>query len=103
MPTLSLAVPLAAAPCADGEQVCDLVYDWTGSARFADWAGVLIGTPLAIVGLTLLGLVVRWVLHKVVARVARRAERGVMPERLDPRRSPAGRNVRRPWPASSRA
>ena len=45
MPTLPLAAPLAAAPCADGEQVCDLVYDWTDSARFADWADVLIGTP----------------------------------------------------------
>ncbi len=83
MPTLSLAAPLAAAPCADGEQVCDLVYDWTDSARFADWADVLIGTPLAIIGLVILGFVVRWVLHKVVERIARRAEKGVMPERLD--------------------
>ena len=83
MPTLSLAAPLAAAPCADGEQVCDLVYDWTDSARFADWADVLIGTPLAIIGLVIFGFVVRWVLHKVVERIARRAEKGVMPERLD--------------------
>ena len=83
MPTLSLAAPLAAAPCADGEQVCDLVYDWTGSARFADWADILIGTPLAILGLIILGFVVRWVLNKIVERIARRAEKGVMPERLD--------------------
>ena len=83
MPTLSLAAPLAAAPCADGEQVCDLVYDWTGNARFADWADVLIGTPLAIIGLILFGFVVRWVLHQIVERIARRAEKGVLPERLD--------------------
>ncbi|PWN01449.1 mechanosensitive ion channel protein MscS [Nocardioides silvaticus] len=74
---------MAAAPCADGEQVCDLVYDWTGSKRFADWADVLIGKPLAVLGLLLLGFVVRWVLHKVVERIARRAEKGVLPERLD--------------------
>ncbi len=80
----TLAVPLAAAPCADGEQVCDLVYDWTGSDRFADWADVLIGKPLAIIGLLLLGFVVRWVLHRVVERIARRAEKGVLPERIDP-------------------
>lgn len=83
MLTLDLAAPLAAAPCADGEQVCDLVYDWTDSARFADWADVLIGTPLAILGLILLGMVVRWVLHRIVERIARRAEKGVLPERLD--------------------
>lgn len=79
----ALSVPMAAAPCADGEQVCDLVYDWTGSKRFADWADVLIGKPLAVLGLLLLGFVVRWVLHKVVERIARRAEKGVLPERLD--------------------
>ncbi|WP_322938102.1 mechanosensitive ion channel family protein [Nocardioides bizhenqiangii] len=83
MPTLSPAAPLAAEPCADGEQVCDLVYDWSGSERFADWADVLIGTPLAILGLILLGLVLRWVLHRIVQRIARRAEKGVLPERLD--------------------
>ncbi len=77
------SLPLAAAPCADGEQVCDLVYDWTDNARLADWADVLIGTPLAIIGLILLGAVIRWLLHKVVARIARRAEKGVMPDRLD--------------------
>ncbi len=83
MLSLPLDVPMAAAPCTDGEQVCDLVYDWTGSARFADWADVLIGVPLAVIGLILLGLVVRWVLHRVVTRIARRAEKGVLPERLD--------------------
>ena len=83
MPSLALTSPLAAAPCADGEQVCDLVYDWTDSARFADWADILIGVPLAIVGLILLGFVVRWVLHRIVERIARRAEKGVLPERLD--------------------
>jgi len=77
------SLPFAASPCADGEQVCDLVYDWTGNGRFADWADVLIGTPLAILGLTLFGVVVRWVLHRIVGRIARRAEKGVLPERLD--------------------
>jgi small-conductance mechanosensitive channel len=83
MPSLPALVGMAANPCADGEQVCDLVYDWTGDDRFADWADVLIGKPLAILGLLLFGLLVRWVLHRLVARIARRAERGVLPERVD--------------------
>ena len=78
-----LPLPLAASPCADGEQVCDLVYDWTGNGRFADWSGVLIGTPLAILGLLVFGLALRWILQRLVLRIAQRAERGVMPERLD--------------------
>lgn len=82
MDSLSLAVPLVA-PCAEGERVCDLVHDWTGSDRFAEWADVLIGKPLAILGLLLLGFVVRWLLHRLVERIARRAEKGVLPERLD--------------------
>jgi len=77
------SLPFAASPCTDGEQVCDLVYDWTGNGRFADWADVLIGTPLAILGLILFGVVVRWALHRIVGRIARRAEKGVLPERLD--------------------
>lgn len=81
--TTPLTTPLAASPCADGEQVCELTYDWTGNSRLADWSDLLIGKPLAILGLVLLALVARWLLHRVVDRVARRAERGVLPERVD--------------------
>lgn len=79
----SLSVIAAESPCEDGAQVCDLAWDWTGSRRFADWSDVLIGTPLAILGLVLLGLVVRWLLHRVVDRIASRAERGMLPERAE--------------------
>ncbi len=70
-------------PCADGETVCDLAWDVTGNRRLSEWSDVLIGTPLAIIGLILLGLVIRWLLHRVVGRLARRAERGVLPERVE--------------------
>ena len=46
-------------------------------------AGELIfGRPLTVVGLLLLGLVVRWVLHRVVDRITSRAEDGLLPDRL---------------------
>jgi small conductance mechanosensitive channel len=76
------SVPLVA-PCADGEQLCELAYRWTGNSTFADWTDVLIGKPLAILGLLVLAVLLRWVLHRVVDRIARRAEKGVLPERLD--------------------
>jgi len=68
--------------CADGEQVCQTTYDVTGNDRLAQVADVLIGKPLAILGLVLLGLAIRWVLHRMVDRLVRRAEQGVLPNRL---------------------
>ncbi|MCD6639679.1 MAG: mechanosensitive ion channel family protein [Nocardioides sp.] len=68
--------------CAEGETICTWTYDATGSvtvARLADW---LVGKPLALLGLALLGLAIRWVLHRMIDRVVRRAEVGVLPDRL---------------------
>ena len=77
--------PLTTAnPCADGETVCDWVYDVTGNETLSEGSDVFIGVPLALLGLLLLGLVVRWLLHKVVDRLMRRAETGVLPDRVTP-------------------
>lgn len=83
MASTALSVLPLASPCAEGEQVCELTWDWTGNSRLADWSDVLIGAPLAVLGLVLLGFVFRWVMHRLVDRVARRAERGVLPERVE--------------------
>jgi small-conductance mechanosensitive channel len=42
----------------------------------------LTGEPLLIIGLVLFAFVVRWVLHRLVDRVVRRAETGVLPARV---------------------
>ncbi len=47
-----------------------------------DVADFLLGRPLTIVGLVVLGVVLRWVLHRVVDRVTRKAEEGLLPDRL---------------------
>ncbi len=70
-------------PCADGEQICDQVYEWTGNSTIADLADIVIGKPLAILGLLLLGLAVRWLFHRLIDRVIRRAEAGVLPDRFN--------------------
>ena len=69
-------------PCEPGERVCDAAFGLTGNTTAADVADVLIGTPLAITGILLLGLVLRWVLHRLVDRVVRRAEAGVLPDKV---------------------
>ena len=69
-------------PCSTDETVCNFVLDETGSERaawFADW---MIGKPLALIGLLLLGLVIRWILHRLVDRLVRRAETGMLPARI---------------------
>jgi small-conductance mechanosensitive channel len=82
VPTTLLSVPLTST-CSEGQRVCNLFYDWTGNSRLADWADILIGKPLAVLGLIVLGLVIRWILQRIVDRIARRAEQGVLPDRSD--------------------
>src|SRR6478752_1497819 len=69
----------ASGPCTSGEQICQAAMDITGNQTVARAADVIIGKPLAILGLLLLGLVIRWVLHKLVDRVVAGAEGGVLP------------------------
>ena len=72
----------AADPCTPDETVCNYVLDNTGNDRAAWLADWLIGKPLGLIGLLLLGLVVRWVLHRLVDRLVKRAETGVIPARI---------------------
>ncbi len=74
-------VPLAS-PCLSGETTCERVYSWTENERLAELADLLIGKPSAIAGIVLVGMVARWLLHRAVDRLVRRAEDGVLPDRL---------------------
>lgn len=66
-------------PCQPDEAICQQVQDWTGSNEAANVADLLVGKPLVLAGLFVLFLVVRWVLHRLIDRVVRRAEEGVLP------------------------
>ncbi len=63
----------------DQADICRLVEDTTHNewlARASDW---LIAKPLSILALIVIGLIVRWLLHRVVDRIARRAAEGTVP------------------------
>jgi small-conductance mechanosensitive channel len=79
-----MATLMTANPCDDGETICNWVWDATSNETAAEASNVFIGTPLALIGLFVFGLVVRWLLHKVVDRLMRRAETGVLPDRVSP-------------------
>ena len=58
---------------------CAAVYDWTGNATLAQVATWLIGKPLAILTIIVGGVLVRWVAARMIDRVVKRAEAGVLP------------------------
>ena len=83
-------------PCAADQHICRAAMDITGNGTLAKIADVVIGKPLALLGLLLLGLVIRWVLHKLVDRIVRRAEGGMLPANrfTRPGKSPAQSSAR---------
>jgi len=56
-------------PQTDGVSICTLVRDVTGNTRAGVWADLLLGTPLKIAGILLLGLLARYVIFRIVDRV----------------------------------
>jgi small conductance mechanosensitive channel len=54
----------------DDPTLCGWVYDVTGSRRLGEAAQVFVGTPLRIILILLVGLLVRWVLHRIIDRAA---------------------------------
>lgn len=75
--------------CTDGV-LCNWVLDATGNQSLANATDWVVGKPTALVGLIVIGLLVRWVLHRIVDRVVKRAETGVLPDGLS-RRITGGR------------
>jgi small-conductance mechanosensitive channel len=57
---------------------CGLVLDLTGNetlARYADWTS----RPLVVLGILLLAVIARWLVHRLIDRVTSHASDGVMP------------------------
>jgi small conductance mechanosensitive channel len=76
---LSLAT---SSPCADDQFVCNAAMEWTDNEDVAKVADVVIGTPLAIATILIVGLIARFILHRLVDRLVRKAEVGVLPDRV---------------------
>jgi small-conductance mechanosensitive channel len=92
-PGLSL-IPMADTCVKKGDEswTCAAVYDWTGNKDLAHVAGWLIGRPFSVLCLVIGGLVGRWVLHRVIDRLIKKASAGILPTKLarGPFAEPAG-------------
>ncbi|HEX6516561.1 MAG TPA: mechanosensitive ion channel family protein [Nocardioidaceae bacterium] len=65
--------------CAPTDRWCNWVEDTTHNPWLAQAANWLIAKPLAVIGLVLVGIIARWLLHKLIDRLVARAGEGVMP------------------------
>lgn len=68
--------------CDPGHDICEWTFSVTDNQTVANAADILIGKPLTLVGLLLLLVVIRWILHRLVDRLVSRAEDGVLPDRM---------------------
>jgi len=80
---------------------CTVVYNLTENESLAIAAAWLIGKPLAVLFIVLLGVVARWLLHRMVDRLTSRASGNGAPHKLT--RSKVGRAKERVLATSSHA
>ena len=98
---------LETSPCEDGQFFCDTAMDLFGNSDFAEVADVFVGKPLVIVGILAVGFIIRFLLHRTVDRLVRKAEHGVLPDRvgrlsLGQTRGAAGRDAPRDFAVATR-
>jgi moderate conductance mechanosensitive channel len=78
-PALGTSTPEDCWDPASNDDLCRIVHEWTGSeglARSADW---LIAKPASILLLVVIGVVVRWLLHRMIDGLVKRATEGNVP------------------------
>ena len=59
--------------------LCDRVYDWFGQKWLAESADWLLAKPVAIGAILVIAVVIRFLLHRVIRRLAHRAAEGTVP------------------------
>ncbi len=65
--------------CETSDTLCQLVNEYTGSETAAEAVQWFVAKPAAIVGLLLLAVIVRWLAHRLIDRITRKAAVGTVP------------------------
>jgi small conductance mechanosensitive channel len=68
--------------CSDNGWVCRQTYDWWENETVSRAADNVIGGGTAIVIILVIGFVIRLFLHRMIDRLVRKAETGVLPDRV---------------------
>jgi small-conductance mechanosensitive channel len=77
--------PNVQASC-NADALCNRVYELTGSQWFATSSYVIIIKPLRILAIILVAMLIRWLLHRAIRRLANSTSRASMPALLKPLR-----------------
>ncbi|WP_438870648.1 mechanosensitive ion channel family protein [Paractinoplanes bogorensis] len=64
--------------------VCSRVFEWTGNQWLANSSYVVIVKPLRIIGIILIALLIRWLIHRAIDRLTTSTSRASMPALLKP-------------------
>ncbi len=107
---------MADTQCSPDDQWCTFVHDVTHNQTLSQAADWLIAKPLSILLLLVIGYVVRWLVCRLIDRLARQAAAGVVPGVLATARcarfsskpparwrSSDANSAQTPWPRCSRA
>ena len=81
-PALPLPAAIRFVSCVDDKMtgtLCDRVYDWTGVTWLAESADWLLAKPVAMATILVVAVIVRFVLHRLIRRLAHRAAEGTVP------------------------
>ncbi|MEP6666273.1 MAG: mechanosensitive ion channel family protein [Nocardioidaceae bacterium] len=70
---------IVASACASGDDLCQYVEDTTHSEWLAKASNWLIAKPLSILLLIVIGVVIRWIVHRAIDRLTKRAAEGTVP------------------------
>ncbi|MDI6102046.1 mechanosensitive ion channel [Actinoplanes sp. NEAU-A12] len=64
--------------------LCKQVFDWTGLQWLANGSYVIIIKPVRVIGIILVAMLIRWLLHRAITRLASTSSRASMPALLKP-------------------
>jgi small-conductance mechanosensitive channel len=70
--------------------VCSRVHAWTGNDWLAASSYVIIVKPLRIIGIILIAMLIRWLLHRAIRRLTTSTSRASMPALLRPLKEKTG-------------
>jgi small conductance mechanosensitive channel len=75
------------------DALCSRVLDWTGNEWLAASSYLIIVKPLRIIGIILIAILIRWLLHRAIRRLTTTTSRAEMPALLKPLRERTARTA----------
>jgi small-conductance mechanosensitive channel len=75
------------------DALCSRVLDWTGNQWLANSSYIVIVKPLRILGIILIAMLARWLLHRAIRRLTTTTSRAAMPALLKPLKEKSARTA----------